>query len=413
MQTMRLQRRGGAAASNGRANNNRRAAPVNTGIVRASPAAGNNSRAVATRGISGSELAAGCSTCSSCGCDTPSDTSDKVCCAPCSCRPVKGIKQFRQGIVMTGCGKPPGACGFNPDLTCGQTDVSGILENLCAPSAEFCDPVWYHYRSIAAHPDPADPTLIVVDGDPIAYDVDPTFVPTLMYPESLRHGVNFLYESWIDPCTCSWWRLRYDSCGRPLGYEQKQYDTAADLEQALKDLRGFDSDTNNNAAAEDFTSFVLAGVPSQVNLDIIGSTPPFIVTGRDFGYQVFVLDTATGRYRRDENNTNCTRPFYPTTCCDGAQFVQYYYSGPPKAKGEIIDTATDPNVLNKICYEFSAATCRYYVCGVQDGADLPEVPVTLCILQCCWSSCRLKTSLNAACPDAIAKPSLCCKNCCP
>jgi len=321
---------------------------------------------------------------------------------------------------MTGCGKPPGSCGFDPDLLCGQdSDKPIVLENLCAPSSRFCDGEWFNYRSIIAHQDPNDKNLVIVDSDPIGYGPtlptnDPNYVaPILMYPNSLRNGMNFLYESWIDPCTCSWWRLRFDSCGKPLGYEQKQYETAADLEQALRDLRGYDSDTNNNQAAENFTSFVVAGVPSQVNIDIIGFAPPFISTGPDYGYQVFVLDTASGKYYRDPNNVQCTKPFFPTTCCDGATFTQYYYSGPPQAPGAILDITTETHLLNKICYEFDAATCRWTVCAIQDGADLPETPVTLCILQCCWSSCRNKLGPNKDCPDALAKPSLCCKNCCP
>lgn len=376
----------------------------------------------ATRALNAAnQTVATCGSCSSCGCDVPANNSDQVCCAPCACKPKKGIKTFYQAIVMTGCGKPPGACGFDPDLTCGTDAViQEIVENFGAPSSKFTFGTWFHYRSIQLQVDPNDKNLLIVLDDPIGYGptvpiIDPNYQPpTLMYPDRLRVGLKALYESWIDPCTCSWWRMRYDECGRPIGYERKQYETPQDLERALRDLRGFDSDTNNNVAAADCTSFVVAGIPSSVNLAIIGSTPPYIVTQEDFGYQVFILDTAVGRYYRDPNNVQCTKPFFPTTCCDGAQFTQYYFSGPPKAPGDVIDLTTPEGLLvNKICFEFLAATCRWYVCAVQDGSDLPETPVTLCPLQCCWDGCRNKIGINSNCPDAIAKPSLCCDKCCP
>lgn len=370
--------------------------------------------------VTGNDIAT-CAGCASCGCVVPADTSAKVCCQPCACRPKKGIRQFRQGIVMTGCGKPPGACGFDPSLTCGQADTQLDFENAGAPSTKFGEGSWFLYRSIQLEEDPNDANVLNVLDDPIAKGPlldpeDPLYQPaTPMYPPALRGPVNFLYESWIDPCTCTWWRLRYDSCGRPEGYEPKEYESAAELEMALRELRGFDSDTNNNEAAENYTSFVVAGVPSQVNLDLVGSTPPVIVTGADYGYQVFVLDTAVGRYYRDPNNVQCTKPFFPNTCCDGAQFKQYYFSGEPKCGG--VDTieldSAEGDLVNCICYEFSAETCRWYVCDIQAGADLDEEVVELCILQCCWSGCRNKIGINSECPDALDKPSLCCAKCCP
>ena len=389
-------------------------------------AAVSNSRganvAAGSRALNGAnQTVSNCSSCNGCGCETSGPTADKVCCAPCACKPKKGIKSFRQGIVMTGCGKPPGACGFDPDITCGTDAVAQeIVENFGAPSSKFTFGTWFHYRSIQLQVDPNNSNLLTVLDDPIGYGptvpvIDPNYQPpTLMYPDFIRKGSALLYESWIDPCTCSWWRLRYDSCGSPIGYERKQYETPADLEQALRELRGYDSDTNNNAAAEACTSFVVAGIPSKVNLAVIGSNPPFIVTQEDFGYQVFVLDTAVGQYYRDPSNVQCTKPFFPTTCCDGAQFTQYYFSGPPKAPGSIIDLREPEGLLvNKICFQFNASTCRWYVCELQDGSDLPDVPVELCILQCCWSGCRTRVGLNKNCPDAIAKPSLCCSSCCP
>jgi len=370
-----------------------------------------------------------CASCSGCGCDVPADTSDKVCCRPCACRPKKGIKQFRQGIVMTGCGLPPGACGFDPSLTCGQADVQTNFENEGVPSSKFEEGSWFLYRSIQLVPDANDPNNLIVQDDPIAkgplLPEDSEFYqpPTPIYPISLRGPINFLYESWIDPCTCTWWRLRYDGCGRPEGYEPKEYESAADLEMALNELRGFNSDTNNTEIAEQFASFVVAGIPSQVNLDLIGTTPPIIVTGPQFGYQVFVLDTAVGRYYRDPNNAQCTKPFFPNTCCDGAQFTQYYFSGEPKCgpgqtmenpDGDVIELdSAEGELVNSICYQFSAETCRWYVCDVQDGSDLDEEVVELTPLQCCWSGCRNKIGINSECPDALDKPSLCCAKCCP
>lgn len=324
---------------------------------------------------------------------------------------------------MTGCGKPPGSCGFDPSLTCGQLrDVSIVLENECAPSSgSFVDGIgsWFQYRSIIAHVDPNDPTDLIVDGDPMADPANP--VP--MYVQPLQAGINFLYESWIDPCTSSWWRLRYDSCGRAIGYEQKQYDTPADLEQALRDLRGFDSDTDNNAVSLECKSFVLGGVPTNVNITVMGVMAPFIVTGSNFGYQVFVLDTANNLYFRDPYNVQCTKPFFPNTCCDGATFIQYYFSGAPKAPGDTIDlNSAEGALVNAIQFIFSSATCRWYVNPVQpttmtaqlaQSQDLSEAPLMLCILQCCWDGCQNKTSINSNCPDALAKPSLCCNSCCP
>ena len=321
---------------------------------------------------------------------------------------------------MTGCGKPPGACGFDPSLTCGSEEVAQEFENAGAPSSKFEEGTWFQYRAIQLRVDENDDRLLHVLDDPIAkgplLPEDDEFYqpPTPMYPPALRGPINFLYESWIDPCQCIWWRLRYDDCQRPAFYEPKRYDSAAELEEALRELRGFNSDTNNNQEAAEGRSFVVAGVPSQVNLEIIGSTPPFIVTGPDYGYQVFVLDTAVGRYFRDPNNVQCSKPFYPNTCCDGAQFVQYYFSGEPKCNGDTIDLdSAEGDLVNKICYEFDATTCRWYVCDLQDGAELPEVPPEMCILQCCWSSCRNKIGVNSECPDALDKPSLCCAKCCP
>jgi len=369
----------------------------------------------ASRGVGASQVISNCLSCDSCGCETVGQTSSE-CCAPCSCRPVKGIRSFRQGIVMTGGGCPAGSCGFDPSIVCANLPVG-----VDPVEGKTDDGTFFRYRSIQLAP--TETGYEVLD-DPIGYG--PTVNPeddgyaaaTPVYPAALRGAVNFLYESWIDPVNCTWWRLRYDSCGRPLGYEAKVYDSNEDLEMALRELRGFNSDTNNNAAAEACTSFVVAGVPSTVNIETIGLSPPFIVTGPDFGYQVFILDTSNGRYYRDPNNVQCTLPFVfsnPSghTCCDGATFTQYYFSGPNKAPGDVIEDQAELDLVNSICYEFSSATCRWYVCGVQDGADLPIEPVELKILQCCWSGCRNKIGVNADCPDAIDKPSLCCASCCP
>lgn len=319
--------------------------------------------------------------------------SDCRCCKGCSFKLPANSKLFHQGLVGSGCGKPPQSCDFNPTLQCNGGSDQCVEDELCPP---------FDFGSIECDED----NVITVAPTPIAPDdlCQPVEKDGSL-PFTDGDGINFLYENWVDTCSNVLYVLRRDSKGRPKGYQRVPPEglnfSKFELDLELDSRFGRDIYTNSGDVNND-TSFVFSfnpPVPSIVsgwnNLGIgATTTPDTVLTGSYAGYQVFIRDKRNNMYYRDSFNSNCTYPNYPCDPCDGDCFEHELSNG----------------VL--IEYQFNADFCQWYLAECMETFVAGELDVPLCELACCWNRCGKRVGPNPDCENpfnASKKKCGCCK----
>jgi hypothetical protein len=293
------------------------------------------------------------------------------CCGGCGQNTSSTQCVYHQGVIMSGCGKPPGSCDFDGTITCSNTlgtGCVGLLDSM-VPESDLCQPVQK-------------------DGS---------------YPFMKGTGLSFLYENWIDTCNLTWYALKRSStgCGGvPIGYNPVIVASdAAALDAALAAIHDR-FNINNIPAVTAGNSFIFSydlPVPSITALWLPSGrgetlTPPYVLTGSQYGYQVFARDSRNNRYYRDTYNSHCTEPQFPCNPCNTDCFVQ-----------ELLvpsDAGSDHEVVS-ISYEFISQYCQWYLADPCDGsAVLPTENTAECPLACCWNRCGRKLGPNPKCTNA-------------
>lgn len=217
-----------------------------------------------------------------------------------------GTKLWHQGLVMSGCGAPPGTCEYDTLQQCGTS----ALRDVQVPTTRTCMPLREDGTGAFINP-------------------------------------NFLYDNWIDSDSNTWYVLERNPLGYPLGYRIQATGTADVLTAALYSKRL--NVPSNSDAVNNGTTFVFGNPPTPARIATIVPaqgytlTPDYVLVGADYAFQVFVRDKRTNRYVRDTYNSRCTEPVFPTNPCNGDQFVQTLTNG------------------NRMLYIWDNTTCSWYL----------------------------------------------------
>lgn len=310
---------------------------------------------------------------------------DCRCCKTCTFKLPANAKLWHPGIIMSGCGKPPGTCDFNPNLCCGGDD----------PDFPSCEDVQ----------NTGNLSGLVGDCGMTAKD---TYVPDEDLCQPIEkdgskpfEDINFLYENWIDTCSLVWYTLVRNERGCPIGYNRVAGDgTVETLNAALAGTHARGTFTNIPSLNEE-RSFVFLEVPPSpmvvASFTPTGNgetlTPDFVLTDERFGYQVYIRDKRNNRYYRDSYNSHCTEPMFPCDPCDLDCFVQFL------EQRDMVSADPVP-----VPYEFDAEFCRWYLADECEGimAVLPDVREAECDLACCWNRCGKRIGKNPGCTGRFA-----------